>query len=308
MKNHLVLVGLFGLGGLCADVPRAAACSAFACQGAEAVVPVDGLVPANAPAMELLHAFEADVAVELLELGAGTAHGVSRAESLVMFDAPLVEGERYRLRAITSCETLEEPRIAEVEFEVGAAAPLPTALGALSAGDSTLGEVSQPASGSCFEPAAAAYVDIELTHPLETLPWKDVLVYHTYVDGEIYAPQGSIIPRHREGWSSEGTPPDSLLGGSWIGRGRDRIYAQCGESNGVNEGVGEGPHMVRMRATLPGTDLVLETAEIPIELSCDDTVTAVAAEPACSATGPAAATTIGWLVVATLAIARRRRR
>jgi uncharacterized protein (TIGR03382 family) len=110
-----------------------------------------------------------------------------------------------------------------------------------------------------------------------------------------------------------------------MGRGIDRVYADCSDRSacsdphdpcGRDEGVGEGVHRVRMRAELPGTDIVLETEEIEIELSCgaepmpmpiDPPMHSTPSGSSCSASGPGAGGVAGLALVA-LGLVRRRRR
>lgn len=164
-------------------------------------------------------------------------------------------GSRITLSAPDQCD----PQGATVEvrsWTVGEPVPLPEALGVLHVGNLTRGAVPFPAGSTCSELSETAYVDIELELDASAIPFSDAFVYETRVDGELYAHRFS---------SSSPYPSDGIsAGGSWRGRGVDRIVVQCGD---VNDGVPPGHHTLEFRAYLPdGT--VLATPVQALELGC----------------------------------------
>lgn len=255
--------------GLLVGPSEASACSGPACVAPEHV-PADGAtVPANAAGLQLL-----DLApltempsARLFEI---TADGevevpitLDRETFEILLEGSLAQEGSYRLESDAGCGL--EP--AEATFTAGPAAPLPTTLGALEAGPMSWGTVPVPDdSGSCYADVEAVVVDVSLGLSPEAEPWASLFVYETYVDGELYAPAGTISPGSAYGDPYAGAAP----GGSWVGRGVDRVYARCGglPESAWDEGVAEGTHTVEIRATLPGTDVVLVSEPAVVDLYC----------------------------------------
>jgi len=69
-----------------------------------------------------------------------------------------------------------------------------------------------------------------------------------------------------------GTDPE--YGGSWVGRGMDRLFVLCKEPSDnvplVGRGLDEGRHDVEMRATLPGSDEAVVSSSVVVELRCPE--------------------------------------
>jgi hypothetical protein len=138
-------------------------------------------------------------------------------------------------------------------FHTGASAPLPAALGALSADAPTVGNLTVwTVSGSCSAPITAAQVKVGLTLSADAAPWQSALSYATFVDGQAWRYSDSLA-------KSPGL--SGVL--------QDIVYTSCkADDGGADKGVTEGTHAVTMRATLPGTTLMLETAPVSITLKC----------------------------------------
>lgn len=252
--------------------PRPAhACSQPTCWSA-ALVPgpeLDQSVPANLPALYWRPLFGAGAplpdpaAVTLapvdrpdqpIELSPGQTDG----GDLVLVPATSLEpGVSYRLADSSVCAGSEESG-PEIIFEAGGEAPLPESLGELVATDIGVGSISvATASGSCAESIEADRVEIELEPSADAASWLELLHFETLVDGDVWQPSSDITVL---------SPP----GASWMGRGRDLVHAAC-ESDlgqGTDPGADEGSHQVTMRATLPGTDIALETAAVTVDLRC----------------------------------------
>ena len=245
------------------DARPARACSSE-CWPAQ-LVPTDGAtVPANLPAMiwqtvGIVQPTPPPGALSLVRVDAPetplaiTLTELERGRYLVVPAAPLVEGVRYTLRDATTCADVR----ASATFTVGPAAPLPTRLGSLVPGASgvELLEVAT-AGGSCDVDTRAAYADVAVTLDPEAGPWRDVLLYETWVDGARWQP-----------WRSLGTRP--APGASWTGRGTDRLYATCAPDPLVDDDLPGGAHAVVLRATVPGTTIALE-AGTSVDLICPD--------------------------------------
>jgi hypothetical protein len=144
-----------------------------------------------------------------------------------------------------------------VSFTVTAAAPMPTYLGELQAEPSTLGalDVATP-SGSCSAQVTARQVAISLAITYESIAWRDVLMFETVVDGEIWRAASTI--------NTQVAP-----GSSWQGRATDLLYRTCeSDDPSAQQGLAAGPHQVVMRARLPGGDVIASSDSITVELYC----------------------------------------
>lgn len=258
------IAGLLALAFALALVPRAAsACSALVCNGPKPAFAEGARIPANATALafEPIWSGGEMTATEgrLVQLDGGAELAVEVEPGLVLLPEPLSTGS-YELELIGDCEG--EPVSVVVAFEVTEAAGLPEALGAASAGALQSGTVPTPTvDGSCHADIEAAYVDVEVELDPAAAPWADLLLWSTLVDGNVYAPSPTLSPGNLWGM------PDgyaSRPGASWIGAGRDRIFTTCDGSAGVEPGL----HEVVFEARLPGTDVVLETAPMQVELAC----------------------------------------
>ncbi len=170
----------------------------------------------------------------------------------------LQKGQRYRLVDDAACEAQSDDGPWESTFEVGEPAPLPETLGTISARAEGIGELTIATfGGQCGVRATADRVSIALEPAADAAPWLDVLHFETLVNDERWAPRRLSV---------------SILdpGASWVGRGRDLLYRAC-ETEYGEEPIAQlaaGTHTVRFRATLPGTDLELETPEVTVNLSC----------------------------------------
>jgi hypothetical protein len=120
------------------------------------------------------------------------------------------------------------------------AVPLPTTLGALTASQASIKDIDvTTSSGSCYAPITAAVADLSLSLSPEATPWQKALIVTTMVDGAAWQ------------------------------RTTNTIYAQCASTDpDADKGLAEGTYSVTKRATLPGTDLAIETAPISVTLSC----------------------------------------
>jgi hypothetical protein len=108
--------------------------------------------------------------------------------------------------------------------------------------------------GRCSTDITAASRSLDLVLPAGMRKWRDVFLYSTLVDGRGWrpAPNNCLVVPH---------------GTSWVGRGRDLVYATCsGETPADN--LSEGTHAVEMEAWLPGTKTVVR-AKISVTLTCD---------------------------------------
>ncbi len=110
---------------------------------------------------------------------------------------------------------------------------------------------------------------IETTLPEGAALWRDQLLYRTLVDGEAWYGKESLCDNYAPGRS-------------WKEIGEDLVYGACPDPSGASHGdegyaYGENRrprqleptlHTVKMQAFLPGTDIVLETEALTVDLSC----------------------------------------
>jgi MYXO-CTERM domain-containing protein len=245
--------------------PDAEACSQSVCYGAQLFPAPSTTVPANIPAFEWRPAYD-DQATDpnnLIFTDASdnstigfTATRRSDGTFEITPSTTLPPGS-YRLSDTNQCNGTSGPLSS---FTLGPAAPLPSQLGMLSAHTLQRGSLDVvTAKGSCSEHINAASVDVQLALAADAQPWAAALHYETLVDGKPYR-------------ASANANQIITLGESWVGRGKDRVIARCdGAANdGTFSGVEPGVHEIVLRATLPGTQLVLTSSSVIVDLQCSN--------------------------------------
>jgi MYXO-CTERM domain-containing protein len=246
---------------------QAEACSPPLCWAAGYVPEEGASVPANLPAIYWRPLGEygetPDPAlVTLTELAPETPIALTptllgNGHYLLTPARELTAGKTYRLDDTTLCRGLGDP--AQISFDAAATSALPTTLGQLGSTDEGVGDLTvATGSGSCSTTIKAHRVLIALQLSSSAQPWFEALHFTTEVDGQPWSAASSIVAMR--------TP-----GTSWAGRGRDRLYLVC-ETDGYSQpagGLEAGSHSVVLKATLPGTDVALQTAPITVTLSCD---------------------------------------
>ncbi len=186
-----------------------------------------------------------------------TASETDGGDVLLVPAANLEPGVSYRLVDSSVCAGSEESG-PEILFEAGDEEPLPESLGELVATDIGVGAIQLATSdGSCAGSIEADRVEIALEPSAAAAPWLELLHFETLVDGGAWQPSSDSLVL---------SPP----GASWVGRGRDLVHAACEPDpvGGTHPGADQGTHEVVMRATLPGTDISLETAPVTVDLRC----------------------------------------
>ncbi|HEX7941707.1 MAG TPA: hypothetical protein VF488_07860 [Gemmatimonadaceae bacterium] len=283
------------------------ACSPPPCWGGAFVPGNHGRVPANAPALFWRPMFVYDdltshpMNVVLTSAAdpttpiALTAQPFGFGDFLFAPNAPLAPGE-YVLTDHTDCDEfgITGPQVA---FTVVPAAPMPTALGTLTAIPEGVQQIELSTSlGSCSVQTPVAAAQIALTPSDATLPWLDVLHFETWVDGKRwqYSPSSVAV-----------VPP----GASPLGRARDRVFQVCSTTDAtVGTGLVAGKHVVTMRATLPGSSQVVMSSPVEVTLQCDRTAGDPPGDPPAAGGCSAGAGAGPWLGLALLALVRPVRR
>lgn len=250
-----------------AVIPRQSeACSGIGCWGGHALPSGGGELPLGASILwELqISAFDQrpamDGEVTLVDMTDGSTVAVRFAPytgsiagrtpswSFVRPMTPLTVGHAYAMTGLNKCEHPRSlPPSRTDQFVVTAAQPLPTALGRLIVSDRVRGELTIEADGACSERVEAVWVDLRIEYDPTARPYRDAMLYETYVDGELWAPKDNVLSHHAPG-------------ASWIGRGTDRLYVQC-----------DGPRVMRVKmiAEAPGQGHGVETPQISVNLNCD---------------------------------------
>lgn len=253
---------------LLSAAPRAAdACSGPVCYGRSIYLLPTGAgasVPANAPALAVFTGLTAAAPTATLEkltasgreavpVGRGTAAG--RPD--VLLPSGLEAGASYELTVTSAASEGSCVSTVKAAFTAAPAAPKPTTLGTLRVTASGVTSLRLGSGASCSASASAAHAAFEVALPAEVAPWGALLAYETFVDGER--------------WSASNDATQQVHhGGSWVGIGKDVVYAVCDENTAATyRGVSAGRHQVVMRARLAGEpSLALESAPLTIDLAC----------------------------------------
>jgi MYXO-CTERM domain-containing protein len=240
----------------------AEACSGLPCTTG-AYLPASGTVPASLPGILFApsHGSGDDlssVTVSLFRLDSGAQVPVDITTTLlsgallITPTSPLAPDADYALEGDDVCTAGGPTGPTKATFHTGAAAPLPTTLGTLSASTPKVSSLGVAAYGACSTTISAAQAAVDLTLADEALLWQGVLSFRTRVDDAPWSYRSSLF-------SSSG------LGGAM----HEIVYASCeGDANGVESGLAEGTHTVQIEATLPGSTVVLQTEPISVTLSC----------------------------------------
>jgi MYXO-CTERM domain-containing protein len=246
------------------------------CEGA-VVFPVGAPMPSTATGIEWWSPGRmlptAGVRLELrgaggawAEVPADATAGAAAAQVTLRPRAGFAANARYRVTTASDCLRMAagDPK----EFDTGAAAPLPTTLGTLTATAPERADIQQRqfVGGQCAYPASAVVSYVRVALSAEATPWASMLVYEALVDGMPFI-----------GLADRGYPLVQVAPGSTHqGRGVARLAAICGvasdggspEQVTPGDGVSEGEHSVVFRARIAGTTTVLETAPVRVTLRC----------------------------------------
>lgn len=123
--------------------------------------------------------------------------------------------------------------------------------------DVALGELSEMevqigGGAACAESFRVGAVDVSLTLPAAARRFRQALSYQTWIDGEPWNQSSHSCVR-------------PAFGRSWRGVGRDLIVRHCEHQLHTLDG---SEHVLTVRASLPGTDVVLSSNPVPIVIEC----------------------------------------
>lgn len=172
------------------------------------------------------------------------------------FGRPLVVGATYVVSVESWCYDPSKRHTDAVHLVVGPEAPLPTKLGRLTVSGAFRAMCEVPtSSGSCWSTAdvSAQRVHLELSDEAE--PWREALdfTWRKSDGGWLMA-----LPQLAENGHETRDDPLSLT-----------AYALCASSDiGQYPGNPEGKTEVFVTATLPGTEVELETRLVDVTLQC----------------------------------------
>lgn len=315
------LLGLFG------EPTIAQACGGYTCSN-DQFLPRSGRVPANITAIAWAPGYDvsapADAGAGALprlprfecRAADGSSHAV-RFEALPLqrpdhlkLSEPLVAGEHCTITSGIDCTTDDQPKYlnGRAEFDVVAAEPVPE-LGLIAVTSSKIASVGVAANASCSESIRSCTVNTSLEWTFINSAWRDVMMFETIVDDEPFSIWHDQIIANE-------------LGGLYRGRDRDVVFAPIGE---IPENAHDfrqldlGEHTVAIRARLPGSNVVMETPAVTIQLDCGPLAQPPLAEnviegdsSGCAVGGPLGSsqrrTGAGALFGLLLLAARRRRR
>lgn len=123
---------------------------------------------------------------------------------------------------------------------------------ALKIGEPVVGALQIAMGGSCAARVTAARLPIAMDLPETMRVFGDQLYFETVIDGTDH-------------WiASDNVCTTIVPGTSWRGRGVDLLFSVCGDSGGL----AAGRHVVQMRASLPGTDVLAVTSKVEVDLKC----------------------------------------
>ena len=168
-------------------------------------------------------------------------------------------GQRYIFttrRLSTSRFEQKEPEVQQVEVVVSEeVAQAPATPVRLKTKTETIGSLQVEAGAMCSARVDAAQLPIAMELPQELERFRHQLYFETTIDGtEPWEPSSSLCKV-------------TLPGVGWRGAGVDLLYRVCAGIMG-RQGLAAGPHVVEMRAGLPGTDVQVTTQPVKVELHC----------------------------------------
>ncbi len=120
----------------------------------------------------------------------------------------------------------------------------------------TQSEIRVVNSASCSMSVNAAQIPIELQLGGSLGNWRDILLFSTTVDGELWHPRRSVCSR-------------VAPGESWTGRATDLLFAACGtnETRPPRIRLEEGEHDVTITAWWPGSGSISAGARVMLRCS-----------------------------------------
>lgn len=304
-----MLLGLVAGGSLVAATPSIAdACSAPACWPGAMTPTAGSTVPSNLPGIfwrpqNAGTDSASDPSLVVLATAADpgtplpvTATAVGGGAFVLVPTQPLSENTAYVVTDHNTCADTVGTMGPTTSFQVGPPAPLPTVLGTLEITSDAIEMIDvATTSGSCSASILAHRVGITPALIFEATPWTDVFHFETYVDGALWQ-------------RTESLPTPISVRGTW------QLYRTCESDDPLaSAGLAAGPHTVTVKATIPGTSVVLSSEPLTVALDCPGEApgdhggdnAGGGADGGCQAGGSSAPL---WFVLGTLGLVARQRR
>ena len=260
MKITLVAVALSSL------APGVAlACSPPLCLPGSVFPATGSTVPLGVPALAVRRTFGQAVSEDAhLVLGNATVPASlvvdpDRETLLLVPEAPLSAGT-YTIVRSEGCGATGDAGVPTTSssFTVGAAAPLPVAIGTVAVVPAYAMVTADTGSGSCTIDFDAAVAKLALTPSADLAPWLATTSYTLEVDGAFWA-------------TSEYGAPVSTAAPAVYGRHFDEVFARCGapgSGSGDDNGLARGPHHAVLRAHVAGATTDPAPVAIDFALTC----------------------------------------
>ncbi len=185
---------------------------------------------------------------------------------VVAFSEPLEENALYRFDRPGYCSGSDPTSWSlSTDFETGPASPYPGNLGQLVVDPVLQTQVMASAGldyvGACSSSVGAVAVHYEVRLSAEAEPWRDLLVYWSVVDGVAHRNEQSLD----DAWDLNPSPASE---------GKDYVWVTCDERvpSGTNliGSVEPGVHSIQLRAWLPGSDVIVTSDTVDVELRCPE--------------------------------------
>lgn len=259
MRSRVFLAALVGTALLVASQRPAAACSPPSCRAATA--PRGGNIPNNAPAIPFLAGTPTTPAPSFRLVAGDTTIATTLktdssygAGSLLVPSAPLPSGGVD----LVWDEACGNPQPVEVRrhFSVGSPVALPTAAGAVTATNRTVGTRNVgTASGSCTTDIEAVSFDITLDPTTELRGYREITTFEIRLDDQAVA------------WPYYGTAREADDGPLTIAT----LHAACGTRASYDDnGAPLGIHTVSVRAHVAGATTDPPAVSTNVNFSCTD--------------------------------------
>ncbi|MCY1043679.1 hypothetical protein OV208_20335 [Corallococcus sp. bb12-1] len=227
-------------------------------------------MPTNLPGLvvvpPLLESVDPTTVRLLLEDGtpvSATVTAGAHSTQVLVPEAPLVEGTEYRLEATGVC-SYQGTQTAETTFTAGAALPLPTTLGSLTAQTPRRGTFVVDADSNCGNTQQEGdSTSLRFTPSPELMPFLPWVSWTVQVDGApwSYAKHGGVTATGEENFDTRLYEYNRRL---------FFLYTVCEElqPQAPNTGLAPGRHRATLQGTLEHANLTLPPLHVDFELTC----------------------------------------
>lgn len=255
LRSRSLLVASLAAAALLAHEEDASACSPPSYDPTVVSPKTGGSLPASAPGFVVTG--DGKDTVQVFDSADHEIAGSLKTDRYYTYFAPsaaLAPGA-YKVRY----ESYESGPTEESAFNVtpAVAAPMKTGTLRVDSTDRTTEDVTT-SSGSCTEEADLAVVELALDLDPSLVPYQDVIVWQTKVDGNHW-------------YEAQRGPTNDANG--WSYRRSLRLYTACDSTgtSGRDDGVSAGTHDVTIVPMLIGSTTTIAPATIRVAVTCDET-------------------------------------